>query len=182
MDVAYLVSLAEISAVIIVHLLIEESGYARLEGTEEHPISLNVGDILIIPHRDEHLLENGPPVAPVNRSEVIKQVLLQGLTTLAWVKGGTLQSSQEVGISRSVPAELWRRYLPETPMAYLTRWRLQLSAQMLTSTNSSVAQITDKVGSESEAFFDSVFKREFSLPPVKFRFESKSASRHAPTR
>lgn len=30
----------------------------------------------------------------------------------------------EVGISRSVLAERFRRYLSETPMAYLTRWRL----------------------------------------------------------
>ncbi len=65
-------------------------------------------------------------------------------------------------------------------MAYLTRWRLQLGAQMLTSTNSSVAQIAAKVGYESEASFNRAFKREFSLPPAKFRLESKSLGRHAP--
>lgn len=37
----------------------------------------------------------------------------------------------EVGISRSVLAECFQRYISETPMAYLTRWRLQLGAQML---------------------------------------------------
>lgn len=61
--------------VIIFHLLIEGSGYARLEGTEARPISLKAGDILIVPHRDGHL---GPPVTPVDRSQVIKQVLAQG--------------------------------------------------------------------------------------------------------
>lgn len=42
--------------VIIFHLLIEGSSYARLEGTEERAISSNAGDILIVPHGDGHLL------------------------------------------------------------------------------------------------------------------------------
>jgi len=81
----------------------------------------------------------------------------------------------EVGISRSVLAERFRRYLSETPIAYLTRWRLQLGAQMLTSTNSSVAQIAAEVGYESEPSFNRAFKREFSLPPARFRSQSKSS-------
>lgn len=284
--------------VIIFHLLTEGSGYARLEGTEERTISLKAGDILIVPHGDGHLLGNGAPVEPVDRSQVIKQVLSQGLKVSRMGGGGEVTKficgymscdpqlgrvflaglppilkvrirddapdqessqwleqsirhtvdtldgskpgakavlaklsealfvetlrryiaqlpqeqtgwlagirdpevgqalallhrkpahpwtvgslSEEVGISRSVLAERWRRYLPETPMAYLTRWRLQLGAQMLRSTNSSVAHIASEVGYESEASFNRAFKREFSLPPAKFRLESKSEARHAP--
>jgi AraC-like DNA-binding protein len=81
----------------------------------------------------------------------------------------------EVGVSRSVLAERFRRYLSETPMAYLTRWRLQLGAQILTSTSNSVAQIAAEVGYESEPSFNRAFKREFSLPPARFRSRSKSA-------
>ena len=39
--------------------------------------------------------------------------------------------AHEVGISRAVLAERFRQYLGEPPLAYLTRWRLQLGAQML---------------------------------------------------
>jgi AraC-like DNA-binding protein len=81
----------------------------------------------------------------------------------------------EVGISRSVLAERFRRYLSETPIAYLTRWRLQLGAQMLTSTNHSVAEIASEVGYESEPSFNRAFKREFGLPPARFRSQSKLA-------
>lgn len=91
----------------------------------------------------------------------------------------------EVGISRSVLAERFRRYLSETPMAYLTRWRLQLGAQMLKSTSSGVARIAAEVGYESEPSFNRAFKREFGLPPARFRKQSKSsrntAVRHAST-
>ena len=83
--------------------------------------------------------------------------------------------AKEVGISRSVLAERFRRYLSETPIAYLTRWRLQLGAQMLKSTGSSVAQIAAEVGYESEPSFNRAFKREFSLPPARFRTQSKLA-------
>jgi len=82
---------------------------------------------------------------------------------------------QEIGVSRSVLAERFRRYLSESPMAYLTRWRLQLGAQMLASTNSSVLQIAAEVGYESEPSFNRAFKREFGLPPARFRSQSRSA-------
>lgn len=84
----------------------------------------------------------------------------------------------EVGISRSVLAERFRTYLSETPMAYLKRWRLQLGAQMLRSTNNSVVQIAGEVGYESEASFNRAFKREFGLPPARFRGKSKSTHSH----
>ncbi len=81
----------------------------------------------------------------------------------------------EVGISRSVLAERFRCYLSETPIAYLTRWRLQLGAQMLKSTSGSVLHIASEVGYESEPSFNRAFKREFGLPPARFRTQSKSA-------
>lgn len=82
--------------------------------------------------------------------------------------------SREVGISRSVLAERFRRFLSAGPMAYLTRWRLQLGAQLLQTTSHSVAQIANDVGYESESSFNRAFKREFDLPPARFRSLSKS--------
>jgi AraC-like DNA-binding protein len=81
----------------------------------------------------------------------------------------------EAGVSRSVLAERFRRFLSETPIAYLTRWRLQLGAQMLKSTSSSVAEIAAEVGYESEPAFNRAFKREFGLPPARYRTQAKSA-------
>lgn len=89
--------------------------------------------------------------------------------------------AQEVGVSRSVLAERFRRYLSEAPMSYLTRWRLQLGAQLLSATNRGVAQIASEVGYESESSFNRAFKREFSLPPARFRSQSKSTRTPRPT-
>jgi AraC-like DNA-binding protein len=82
----------------------------------------------------------------------------------------------QVGISRSVLAERFRHFLGRPPMAYLTSWRLQLGAHLLTSTSRSVAQIAGEVGYESEAAFNRAFKREFDSPPARFRLKSKVAA------
>jgi AraC-like DNA-binding protein len=77
--------------------------------------------------------------------------------------------ARETGISRSVLAERFRHYLNEPPMSYLTRWRLLLAARMLKSTSRGVADIAADVGYESEAAFNRAFKRQFNLPPARFR-------------
>jgi AraC-like DNA-binding protein len=80
----------------------------------------------------------------------------------------------EIGISRSVLAERFRRYLSETPMAYLAHWRLQLGAQWLKTTSKSVAEIAFEVGYESEPSFNRAFKRQFGLPPARFRSQLRA--------
>ncbi|HEX6531432.1 MAG TPA: AraC family transcriptional regulator [Nitrospira sp.] len=85
----------------------------------------------------------------------------------------------EIGVSRSVLAERFRRYLAESPMAYLAHWRLQLGAQLLKTTSRSVADIAAEVGYESEPSFNRAFKRQFSLPPARFRSEMRAARRTA---
>ena len=274
--------------VIIFHLLTEGRGYAQVEG-DDRPLPLNAGDIVIVPHGDAHILGNGSRVKPMDRSQVLEQVLSQGLkvsrmggggeTTkficgymscepqvsqvflgglppilkvsirddfsgqwlessirysvdnadasrpggeavlarlsevlfvetlrryiallpreqIGWLAGVRDQEvgkalaflhrqpahpwtivalAKEVGISRSVLTERFRRYLSQTPIAYLTSWRLQLGAQLLKSTNSGIAQVAAEVGYESEPSFNRAFKRKFGLPPAQFRTRSKSA-------
>jgi AraC-like DNA-binding protein len=89
----------------------------------------------------------------------------------AWTVEGL---AREVGLSRSVLAQRFREFLGEPPLAYLTRWRLQLGMQMLTSTSHSVAQIASAVGYESEAAFNRAFKREFGDPPARCRSKAKA--------
>ena len=82
--------------------------------------------------------------------------------------------AREVGLSRTVLAARFRHFLGEPPVAYLTRWRLGLGARALASTSHSVAQIASEVGYESEAAFNRAFKREYGLPPARYRKEDKA--------
>jgi AraC-like DNA-binding protein len=54
-------------------------------------------------------------------------------------------------------------------MAYLNRWRMKLGAEMLQSTEQSVAEIAEAVGYGSESAFNRAFRREFACPPAQFR-------------
>jgi len=71
----------------------------------------------------------------------------------------------EVGASRSLLGERFQRFLGEPPLSYLARWRLQLAARLLRTTQKTILHVAMDVGYESEA----AFKREFGLPPARYR-------------
>src|SRR5262245_11571050 len=77
--------------------------------------------------------------------------------------------ARRVGLSRTRLAERFRHFLGESPMAYLAQWRLKLGAEILQSTEDSVAEVAAAVGYGSEAAFNRAFKREFDCPPAQFR-------------
>lgn len=81
--------------------------------------------------------------------------------------------AQEVGSSRSALADRFTRLLGMPPMSYLTRWRMQLAARALASSSMPTSSIALDVGYESEAAFSRAFKREFALPPARYRREAR---------
>jgi AraC-like DNA-binding protein len=84
--------------------------------------------------------------------------------------------SRRVGLSRTRLAERFTHFLGESPIAYLTRWRLKLAADILQSTDDSAAEVAIAVGYESEAGFNRAFKREFGDPPAQFRKKRRAAA------
>lgn len=88
--------------------------------------------------------------------------------------------ARRIGLSRTRLAERFRHFLGESPMAYLAKWRLKLGADLLQSTEDSVAQVALSVGYGSEAAFNRAFKREFDCPPAQFRRQRKApAAQHS---
>ncbi len=84
--------------------------------------------------------------------------------------------AKRVGLSRTRLAERFRHFLGESPMAYLAQWRLKLGAEMLQSSENSIAEVAAAVGYGSEAAFNRAFKRQFDCPPAHFR-RSRNAQR-----
>ena len=54
-------------------------------------------------------------------------------------------------------------------MTYLTRWRLQLGARLLETTQQGVVDVAATVGYESGAAFTRAFSREYGMPPGRYR-------------
>jgi AraC-like DNA-binding protein len=102
--------------------------------------------------------------------------LLHGQVDYPWT---IAQLAEAVGVSRTALVDRFAKYLSEAPMAYLTRWRLHLAAQALTTTPRGVADIAAEVGYESEAAFNRAFKRQFGTPPARYRREHRTADASA---
>jgi AraC-like DNA-binding protein len=85
--------------------------------------------------------------------------------------------AQQAGVSRTVFAERFTRLLGEAPLTYVWRCRMQLGARLLETTDDSVLQVALNAGYESEAAFNRAFKREFELPPARYRSQRRTAAR-----
>jgi AraC-like DNA-binding protein len=82
----------------------------------------------------------------------------------------TLESlARDVGLSRSVLAERFAHLVGHPPMGYLTRWRMQVAARLLTDGRAKVAAVGREVGYDSEAAFSRAFKKAAGTPPGAWR-------------
>lgn len=79
------------------------------------------------------------------------------------------QLAREAGLSRSTLAERFSGLIGEPPMAYLTRWRMQVAAGLLARSHDVVGAIAAQVGYESEAAFNRAFKKVTGVPPAAWR-------------
>ena len=80
--------------------------------------------------------------------------------------------AHEAGTSRSVLAERFTQTLKQSPISYLTDWRMRLAQHMLMESDLSLAEIGSQVGYDSEAAFNRAFKREVGEPPATWRKQS----------
>ena len=77
--------------------------------------------------------------------------------------------ARETGASRSALASRFTHLLGQPPMRYLTQWRLQLAARMLSDGAAKVAAVALDVGYESEAAFSRAFKKSAGMSPSAWR-------------
>jgi AraC-like DNA-binding protein len=77
--------------------------------------------------------------------------------------------SRAVGLSRSALAQRFTHLIGVAPMHYLANWRMQVAAQELRNPGTSLAQVANTVGYESEAAFSRAFKRAFGTAPAMWR-------------
>lgn len=77
--------------------------------------------------------------------------------------------AREANTSRSVLAERFQNLVGNSPMQYLTQWRMLLAANILRRSNVPLARVAEEVGYQTDTAFSRAFRREFGLPPVAWR-------------
>lgn len=73
------------------------------------------------------------------------------------------------GVSRTGFSNRFNELIGNTPLGYLTAWRMQLARQLLIDTNLPIIEVAARSGYQSEASFGRIFKRHFDSPPAIFR-------------
>ena len=80
-----------------------------------------------------------------------------------------------VGASRSSLDDRFRQVLGQSPIRYLTAWRMHLADDLLATTELSVFTIARRVGYDSEEAFSRAFKRERGVSPSHWRAATRRA-------
>jgi AraC-like DNA-binding protein len=82
--------------------------------------------------------------------------------------------ARDAGVSRSALAGRFTDLIGESPMHYLTNWRIHLAKQLLSEGHHSMAEVAERVGYESEYAFNRAFKRQVGKPPAAWRRKGPS--------
>ncbi len=89
----------------------------------------------------------------------------------------TLQElAERVGMSRSTFVLKFKETVGESPMEYLTRWRMMLAGDRLTNSGDPISVIALSLSYESESAFGTAFKRVMGCSPRQYSRSCKPVS------
>jgi AraC-like DNA-binding protein len=130
----------------------------------------NLSEIMFINIIRAHLEQGGPGsgfLSALNDPRISKALkLMQDSPQNNW----TLESlASEIGMSRSVFFNQFKKLVHETPLSYLTNWRIRQAQKLLMTDNSNISQIAANVGYQSEAAFNRIFKSKTGQTPAVYR-------------
>jgi AraC-like DNA-binding protein len=77
--------------------------------------------------------------------------------------------AREARMSRSAFALKFKAVLGQTPVEYLTQWRMYRAGAMIRSNRMSFSEVASAVGYGSESSFSRVFRREMGVAPREYR-------------
>jgi AraC-like DNA-binding protein len=80
--------------------------------------------------------------------------------------------AREARMSRSAFALKFRAVLGQTPLEYLTQWRMYKAGAIIRSNNTSFSDVASAIGYGSASSFTRVFKREMGAAPREYRRKS----------
>jgi AraC-like DNA-binding protein len=77
--------------------------------------------------------------------------------------------ASEAGMSRSAFALRFKELMHESPLEYLTRWRMYRGSDLLRESDRKLADVAQAVGYDSDGAFHRAFKRVLGIGPGEYR-------------
>ena len=133
--------------VIIFHLLTEGRATVRLDNGDR--VALNAGDIVMIPHGDRHILENGPATPTVDESHELARIFAQGLKL--WQTGGGGEVTRFVCGYMACDPRLSNIFLGGLPALFKVEIRKDASGSWLENSVRFLVDGANRLGAGGEA-------------------------------
>ncbi len=117
----------------------------------------------------EHLPQQSPEsISPINRLSTLKNMLF--FIQQNYTEKLSLEDIASAGyVSKSTCLSLFRRYIQDTPIHYLSSYRLHKAAHLLTHSTMSVTEIALAVGFQGNSYFGECFRLAYGYSPREFR-------------
>ena len=87
--------------------------------------------------------------------------------------------AESAGMSRSAFAARFKELLGQTPLEYVTEWRMQKAIQLLEQRDKKLIDVAQSVGYESDAAFSKAFKRVVGANPREYLKRGFEGQGHA---
>ncbi len=150
--------------------LLEQMEQVEEQGAYGYEIQLTallcrIWHLVVIHHREQ--IEHRSTVSFHDRQRIRS---LQTFIHRRYMEHITLADIAAAGhISRGECCRVFQRVLRVSPIQYLTRFRLDQSVRLLTSTGLSVAEVADQTGFAASSYFIERFRQEFGCTPLEYR-------------
>lgn len=170
------------SAAMVQHLLSRIDQEARHGRLGAGIVGQHLAVILLIDIIRHHLAQDPHGTGWLHGlSDPVVAVALQAIHAASAERWTVQLLADEAHVSRATLAARFKAVVGLGPLEYLTRWRIEIGAHRLVTTDQTIASIAESVGYGSEAAFALAFKRERGMTPGSYRRSARSSDRD-PTR
>jgi len=147
-------------------LLFSEGVKNQLGSTKSINLLLEYFVILLLRHVIQHELITQGVLAALGNKEIGSLMLkLHQSPEENW----TIEKmGREAGMSRTKFANFFKHHLGDTPLDYLTNWRLTLAKKLITQ-GIPLKLLPEKVGYSSNIAFTRAFQKKFNVTPSKYK-------------
>lgn len=140
-------------------------------GVGAEAVIARLADIMVIAAMRQHLIEIGEDkmgwLGALEDDRIGKALtLIHDAPDHHW---SLEELAQNIGMSRTSFAQQFKRLIGNTPMEYLTEWRMSLAYSKLQLSKDSMLAIALEVGYQSEAAFSRAFKKIIGKSPNEIR-------------
>lgn len=151
----------------LVQLIISESSYSRFGSESVIERLCDSLFILVVRHCIEANIVKRGVFAAMQDPRLA--AALELIHQQPWQPWSIAELCSRAGMSKTVLAEKFAEVIGNSPIEYLTGWRMQIAARWLRESGMTVERMAERCGYDSAPAFSKAFKRSFGVSPGAYR-------------